>query len=85
MRGVTECQTKSPEPAETDRIQIVVNGDETTVPAGLNVRTLLDWLKIDATRVAIELDREIVRQAQWTKTGVGAGAKLEIVQFVGGG
>jgi len=33
----------------------------------------------------VELDRHIVRKAEWPVTAVSTGAQLEIVQFVGGG
>jgi sulfur carrier protein len=66
-------------------IQVAVNGETKTVPAGLSVLGLLRWLEIDAERVAVELDREIVRQPLWDSAQVAAGAQLEIVQFVGGG
>jgi thiamine biosynthesis protein ThiS len=45
----------------------------------------LQWLEIDPERVSVELNREIVRQPQWSTTPVAGGARLEIVQFVGGG
>ncbi|HEY1218340.1 MAG TPA: sulfur carrier protein ThiS [Bryobacteraceae bacterium] len=35
--------------------------------------------------MAVELDRRIVKQPQWPDTVVEAGARIEIVQFVGGG
>jgi len=35
--------------------------------------------------VAVELDRRIVKQAQWSGTVVEPGARIEIVHFVGGG
>jgi len=35
--------------------------------------------------LAVEVDRRIVKQAQWSDTVVEAGAQIEIVQFVGGG
>ena len=66
-------------------IQVSVNGEMKTVPAGLSVLGLLRWLEIDAERVAVELDREIVRQPSWDSTQIAACAQLEIVQFVGGG
>jgi thiamine biosynthesis protein ThiS len=49
------------------------------------VRALLSHLEIPTDRVAVELNREIVRQTQWDATAVEAGAALEIVHFVGGG
>jgi sulfur carrier protein len=45
---------------------------------------LLD-LAIDPARVAVELDRCIVKPQQWEATALADGAQLEIVQFVGGG
>lgn len=71
-------------PAASD-ISITINGEERLVPSGLNIRNLLGHLSIDAARVAVELDRVIVRQAAWDATVVEAGASLEIVTFVGGG
>ncbi len=73
------------ESAETKTIEVVVNGHPRVVPEGSNVRGLLDFLEIDASRVAVELDRTIVRKAEWESTAVGAGAQVEIVWFVGGG
>lgn len=66
-------------------IHVAVNGETKAVPAGLSVLGLLRWLEIDAERVAVELDREIVRQPFWDSTDVVHGSQLEIVQFVGGG
>ncbi|HZT31606.1 MAG TPA: sulfur carrier protein ThiS [Bryobacteraceae bacterium] len=66
-------------------IEIVVNGETHTVPRGLNISGLLELLGLEPGRVAVELDRRIVRQPEWAGTRFEAGAKLEIVQFVGGG
>lgn len=71
--------------AETKTIDVVVNGHARQVPEGLNVRSLLDFLEIDASRVAVELNRSIVRKTEWESTSVGEGAQVEIVWFVGGG
>lgn len=66
-------------------IQIVVNGESQTVPEGQSVLDLLQRLQLDPARVAVELDRHIVKQPRWSETTLNAGAKIEIVQFVGGG
>ena len=66
-------------------ILIEVNGEKREIPAGLHVRGLLDFLKVDAGRVAVELNREIVRKTDWEGTAVEAGATVEVVMFVGGG
>lgn len=66
-------------------IAIVVNGEPHTAPEGQTVLGLLEQLKIDPERVAVELDRRIVKQPRWRETKLDAGAQIEIVQFVGGG
>ena len=46
---------------------------------------LLRELQIAPDRVAVELDRRIVKQPRWAETVLDRGAQIEIVQFVGGG
>ncbi|MBZ5591301.1 MAG: sulfur carrier protein ThiS [Acidobacteriia bacterium] len=66
-------------------ISIVVNGEERAVRSGDTIADLLSALELDPERLAIELDRRIVKRAEWAGTVLPAGAKLEIVRFVGGG
>ena len=70
---------------KTNEVQIVVNGQVRLVPEGRSLLELLSWLNIAPDRVAIELDRRIIRRQDWEQTIVLPGAALEIVQFVGGG
>jgi len=70
---------------QTELIEIVVNGEARRVPDGLNLADLLEVLGVVPGRVAVELDRAIVRRPEWSVTRITPGAKLEIVQFVGGG
>jgi thiamine biosynthesis protein ThiS len=78
MTVVGECQTEAV-------IAVQINGEPQTVRAGLTVDALLRELGIKADRVAVELNRSIVRQPLWSSTPVEAGAQVEIVTFVGGG
>jgi len=71
--------------SQTEQIQIVVNGEERSAPAGQTVRSLLAVLGVEAGRVAVELNRSIIRKPDWDTTPVPDGSTLEIVQFVGGG
>jgi thiamine biosynthesis protein ThiS len=66
-------------------MEIVVNGERHTTEEGQTVLGLLQELQLEPARVAVELDRRIVRQAHWGETPLRTGAQLEIVQFVGGG
>jgi thiamine biosynthesis protein ThiS len=67
------------------QIEVAVNGEMREIPAGLNVRQMLQHLGLDPQRVAVELNRSIVGKANWDATNVVADAKIEIVEFVGGG
>ncbi len=70
---------------ETKTVGIVLNGEPRRVPEGLNVAGLLKFLEIDGGRVAVELNREIVRKNDWESAEVSDGAQIEVVWFVGGG
>jgi sulfur carrier protein len=66
-------------------ISISVNGEQQETAEGQTILDLLRQLQIEPARVAVELDRKIVKQPRWAQTVVAAGAEIEIVQFVGGG
>ena len=68
-----------------EQIQVAINGEMRSIPNGQTILGLLESLELDPARVAVELDRRIVKPRDWAATPVGDGAKLEIVQFVGGG
>jgi len=66
-------------------IQVVVNGERRAAPEGQTVLGLLRDLRLEPARLAVELDRRILKQPLWESTVLCDGAQLEIVQFVGGG
>lgn len=74
----------SPSP-KTKMTEIVVNGEPLQVPAGTTVKGLLTILAIPPERVAVELDRAIIKNIFWHETVLRPGAQIEIVHFVGGG
>ena len=70
---------------QTEVIQVHINGELREVPANQSVAALLAWLEIASDRVAIELNKSIVRKREWDVTPVKGGSQIEIVAFVGGG
>ena len=66
-------------------MQVIVNGEPLQVEPGISVLRLLNQLALDPARVAVELDRRIVKAPEWPETGLSDGSRIEIVQFVGGG
>ena len=66
-------------------MEITLNGEKHFLVEPLSVVDLLRSLGVDPEKVAVELDRRIVRVADWGGVMVGDGALVEVVQFVGGG
>ena len=66
-------------------VEILLNGERQSVPEGQSVTELLESLGIEPSRVALELDRNIVRKEAWATTTLQGGEEVEIVHFVGGG
>lgn len=71
--------------SQTKMIEIVVNGEARQVPQGTTITGLLAQLGIRPDRVAVELDRVIIKSSFWPEATLAPGAKIEIVHFVGGG
>ena len=66
-------------------MRVVINGETKDVPEGLNLRSLLEHLSLPHQRIAVEVDQQVIRKADWDQTLVSAGTRIEIVHFVGGG
>ncbi len=66
-------------------MSLEINGQRRTVPASATVRQLLEYLGIKPDRVAVELNRRIIRRKDWDCTPLSDLDRVEIVQFVGGG
>ena len=66
-------------------ITITVNGENRPAKPGATVVDLLRELGLNAGRVAIERNLEILPRPQWPETQLSQGDRFEIVQFVGGG
>lgn len=64
---------------------IQLNGDPFDLDGPISVAALLARLKIDARRVAVELNLVVLKRATFETTIVQAGDSMEIVNFVGGG
>ena len=66
-------------------MKITVNGEEREVEAGATVAGLLELLELKPERLAVELNRRIIRRADWGRTALNDDDRVEIVHFVGGG
>jgi sulfur carrier protein len=75
----------SPRDLLSDQNHVTINGESHFFDAGSTLADVLKKLGLEPERVAIELDRGIVKRELWGATSVEAGAEIEIVRFVGGG
>ena len=66
-------------------ISVVINGETHEVPEGVRLDHLLELFSLPAKRVAIEVNKTVVRRAEWPATSIGEGDRIEVVHFVGGG
>ena len=67
------------------KIKIKVNGKTITIVDKLTLAKLIDNLKIPLKKVAIELNKEIVKKKRINKIKLNNKDVIEIVHFIGGG
>ena len=66
-------------------VAVTLNGEPTTVGAGITIRELLDGLAVDPRRVVVEHNRRILRGTEIDGATVAAGDEIEVLRLVGGG
>jgi thiamine biosynthesis protein ThiS len=66
-------------------VEVLLNGERKSLPAGVTIRDLLAELKLDARYLAVEVNRRVVPRGQHAATGLQSGDEIEIVTLVGGG
>lgn len=70
---------------ESDRMKITINGEIKELEGEVSLDRLLELFSLPSQRVAVELNREVVRKKDWENVVVKDSDKIEIVHFVGGG
>ena len=75
----------NPRTPVTKENQVTVNGELRDFPPQTTLLDIVHALDLAPERLAIELNRVIVKREKWSDTAIGGGAEIEIVQFVGGG
>lgn len=66
-------------------MQVYINGEPKELADNASLAEVISHLDLPVTRIAIELNRSVIRRANWETTIVQEGDRLEIVHFVGGG
>ena len=65
--------------------KIQLNGDSYQISNGTNLNELLNKLKIQKSKVAIEVNGTIIEKSKYLNLILNSDDKVEIVHFIGGG
>ena len=66
-------------------MRVYVNGEAREFSGPLSLADLITELDLPPARIAVELNRVVVRRNEWSTTELRADDRIEIVHFVGGG
>ena len=66
-------------------MRVYVNGEAKELSGPLSLSELITQLDLPAARIAVELNRTVVRRADWGTPPLQDDDRSEIVHFVGGG
>jgi thiamine biosynthesis protein ThiS len=66
-------------------INIQLNGEPREFAGETDLAELIDLLSLSSKQVAVELNNNVIRRADWPETIVHEGDRVEVVHFVGGG
>jgi thiamine biosynthesis protein ThiS len=66
-------------------LRVYVNGEAREFSSPLSLADLITELDLPPARIAVELNRVVVRRNDWSATELSDDDRIEIVHFVGGG
>ncbi|MEZ5490025.1 MAG: sulfur carrier protein ThiS [Gammaproteobacteria bacterium] len=66
-------------------MEVLVNGKTVSLPEASSLAALIKTLSLQDSRVAVEVNRDIVPRSQYESTHLKNGDQVEIVQAIGGG
>jgi sulfur carrier protein len=66
-------------------ITILLNGESRKIENEMSLDKLLDLFSLPSQRVAIEVNRSVVRRTEWESINVKDADTIEVIHFVGGG
>ncbi len=64
---------------------LIINGQPHQLPEPTTLETVLATLSFPQEGVALALNGQVLRRADWESTALGEGDRIEIVRAVGGG
>jgi len=67
------------------RMAIVLNGKTFDIGCPITIKNLLESKGINADRVVVEVNYQIIVKQEWDSFLIGDDDQVEVLQFVGGG
>lgn len=66
-------------------MKVFINGETQEISGEVNLSELLKNLSLPQERIAVELNKEVVRKKDWENITISEADKIEVIHFVGGG
>ena len=66
-------------------MKVFINGETKEISREMNLKNLLENFSLPQERIAVELNKQVVRRKDWETIKIIDADKIEIVHFVGGG
>ncbi len=70
---------------KTRKMKIIINGITKEIPNEVNIIELLESFSLPKERIAIELNKQVVRKKDWENIKITDADQIEVIHFVGGG
>jgi sulfur carrier protein len=66
-------------------MKVFINGETKEIPDEANLFELLRYFSLPQERIAVELNKEVVRKKDWENIKINDEDRIEVIHFVGGG
>lgn len=66
-------------------MKVCINGEIKEVAGEMSLTALLRTFALPDKRIAVELNKEVIRKKDWESVLINEADKIEIIHFVGGG
>ncbi len=66
-------------------MKVVINDEIKEITGAINLQELLKSFLLPSERIAVELNKKVIRKKDWENVQIKDADKIEIIHFVGGG
>ena len=66
-------------------MKIFINGETKEIAGETNLSDLLEQFSLPSERIAVELNKQVVRKKDWETIKISDADRIEVIHFVGGG